>query len=93
MNSLIFEAKRVMNEGGHFKALLNNLSKAFDYLLHDLVIAKLDVYGFNSYPLYWILSNWIFFQNIISGVAQDSLLAPLLQTFSSHLFFIFALLK
>lgn len=52
MNSLIFEAKRVMNEGGHFKALLNNLSKAFDYLLHDLVIAKLDVYGFNSYPLY-----------------------------------------
>ena len=74
-----------------FGALLTNLSKAFDFLPHDIILAKLNVYGFDMKALNVIYdylrnrkqrtkidnaySSW---QNILYGVPQGSILGPLL---------------
>ena len=74
-----------------FGALLTDLSKAFDCPDHELLTAKLDAYGFYLSALQLIndyLSNrkqrtktentystWL---NLIFGVLQGSILAPLL---------------
>ena len=44
------------NVDGAFGALLIDLSKAFDCLPHELLIAKLDVYGFDKSSLQLIHS-------------------------------------
>ena len=72
-------------------ALLTDLSKAFGCLNHELLIAKLEAYGFDQQSLVFILdylkgrkhrtkinnhfSDWC---PIISGVPEGSTLAPLL---------------
>ena len=71
--------------------VLIDLSKAFAYLNHDLLIAKLNAYGFDKNALAFILdylterrqrtkinnaySSWI---DIKCGVPQGSILGPLL---------------
>ena len=68
-----------------------DLSKAFDCISHDLLIAKLHAYGFDkpslklihSYLNGWkqkvkINSNFSTWREIISGVPQGSVLDPLL---------------
>ena len=52
--------KNAVDTGKMFGALLTNLSKAFDCLNHDLLIAKLNAYGFTLLALeliYNYLSN------------------------------------
>ena len=51
MVSLIEKWKKSVDNGGAFGALLTDLSKAFDCLPHELLIAKLDAYGFDKSSL------------------------------------------
>ena len=47
--TLLEKWKRSIDKGKVFGALLTDLSKAFDCLNHDLLITKLNAYGF-SWP-------------------------------------------
>ena len=79
-----------------------DLSKAFDCISHDLIIAKLAAYNIDDTALKLIFSylknrtqcvrinnTYSNFKNIITGVPQGSIVGPLLFEFSinSHLFF------
>ena len=47
---MLKKRKNSVDKGKLFEALLKDLSKAFDYLLHDLIIAKIILYGFSFLP-------------------------------------------
>ena len=91
MENFIFCAScSSLNEDGHARAFLTCLSKAFDCLDHDLLIAKLNAYGVERESLHFyvltfktenkglITSNantsYNRFSEIISGVSQGSIL-------------------
>ena len=88
----IFEKwKKNLDKGGECGALFVDLSKAFDCLQHDLLLAKLNAYGFDYKSLKLIssfLSNKKYRTKINSsfsekkhlliGVPQGSVLGPLL---------------
>ena len=79
-----------------------DLSKVFDYISHDLIIAKLAAYGLDDTDLQLIFSylknqkqcariNNIYsnFENIITCVPQGSIVGPLLFDFSINDLFSF----
>ena len=83
-------------------ALLMDLSKVFDCIPHDLLIAKLHAYGFNEDALVLIYSylkrriqcvrinnSYCSFQEVMSSVPQGSVLEPILFNFDINELFLF----
>ena len=51
LTTMIEKAKKSLDHGGTFGALLTDLSKAFDCMTHDLLIAKLHALSFDMNTL------------------------------------------
>ena len=77
-----------------------DLSKAYDSLNHDLLIVKLEAYGFSAKSLFYINSylnkrlqivncDLILRIEIFLGASQGSILAPLLFNIYIHDIFFF----
>ena len=54
---MIEKAKKILDKGGTFNALLTDLSTAFDCMTHDLLIAKLHALNFDMNALNLIFEN------------------------------------
>ena len=89
--SMLEKWKSATDNKKSFGALLTYLSKAIDCISHDLLIAKLDAYGFNMSALRFvhsylknrmqrtkINSEYSSWEEIMFGVPQGSILGPLL---------------
>ena len=99
---MLEKRKSTVDNKRNFGALLTDFSKAFDWFPHDLLVAKLNAYGFSLPALRLVqsylsnrkqrtkinseFSSW---EDILFGVLQGSILGPLLfNIFSCDLFFI-----
>ena len=85
------KARKILDKGETFGALLTDLLKAFDCMTHDLLIAKLHALNFDMNALNLIFdyltgrkqrvkinSSFISYLDIFQGVPQGSILGPLL---------------
>ena len=92
LTAMIERLKQCLDtNGGIYGAVLMDLSKAFDTINHELLIAKLKAYGFDNSALQVVLSylsdrwqrtkinssfsNW---EELLCGVPQGSVLGPIL---------------
>ena len=83
--------KGVLVQGKYVVAILTDLSKVFDTVNHDLLIAKLETYRFskngfiyieryldNRLQIINVNNNFSLWIDISTGVPQGSMLGPLL---------------
>ena len=102
MTRLVEEWREHLDKNCVIGAVLTDLSKAFDCIAYDLLIAKLTAYGFRDTALRYIYSylsnrnqcvhiNNTFsnYQKIISGVPQSSILGPIFFNLSINDLFFF----
>ena len=81
----------MLDKGGYVCAMFMDLSKAFDTIHHDLMIAKLGAYEFSQDPLQYmrsyltnreqrvrVNSSFSTWENIITGVPEGSILGSFL---------------
>ena len=86
---MIEKIKQARDNNNVFAAVLTDLSKAFDCINHELLIAKLNAYGFDSPSLRFISAYLNFrkqktkvgstfsdYLNILFGVNQGSIVGP-----------------
>ena len=91
-----------LDSSGLVGTILMDLSKAYDCLPHDLIIAKFEAYGFSksgfSLLLYYLISrkqrvkigsSYSIWNEIKRGVPQGSILGPLLFNAFTNDIFIF----
>ena len=89
--SLIEKWKSMLDKKGYAGAILMDLSKAFDTINHELLIAKLNAYGFSEESLKLVFSyltdrwqrtkinrSFSTWSELLQGVPQGSVLGPLL---------------
>ena len=89
--TMVEKCCKTLDEGGETGAVLTDLSKAFDCIDHNLLIVKLNAYGFEKTSLEFIHSYLTKHQQrtkvdsafssgemLFSGVPQGSILGPLL---------------
>ena len=89
--AMIEKRRRNLDQGGICSTLFTDLSKAFDCLVHDLLLAKLEAYGFSYESLKLINSHltdrkhrtkinssYTSFLALLIGVPQGSILGSLL---------------
>ena len=101
---LIEEWRKNLDNNYFIWTVLIDLSKAFNFIPHDFVIAKLAAYGFDKNMICYIYSylksrkqcvsvNNIksTFEEIISGVPQGSIVGPILFNIFFNDFFYFIL--
>ena len=88
----LLEELRLYLDNNYFVgAVMTDLSKAFDCIPHDLLIAKLEAYGFDNYTIRYFYSylkngkqcvkinnTYSDLLNIISGVPQGFTVGPIL---------------
>ena len=89
--AVIEKLRKIRDKKGIFAAVLTNLSKDFDCIPHNLLIAKVSAYGFDRKSLMFIstylesrkqrtriglaFSDYL---NMLFGVPQGSILGPIL---------------
>ena len=91
LNVMIETWKKALDKKQYAGAVLTDLSKAFDCINHELLIAKLEAYGFSHEALHFIYnylsdrtqrtkvkSSYSSYRDIKYGVPQGSILGPLL---------------